>query len=93
MIAGDERVTIMREYGSARECQREAARLRRQGWEIVSVLDRPSTPGRLTPLMALPPPLRREPDREFLVTYVWRATTGRPVPPPPTSPRFGDRLM
>ena len=75
--------TLVREYRSGREYTRDAARLQRAGWEVVSVLERPArrralgrwvqraTGGRAGALFP--------PDVERLVTYVWRGRGPRPA--------------
>jgi hypothetical protein len=73
--------TLVREYRSTREQQRDTTRLARAGWEVVSVLERPAPPGwvRRTTGGRVPWPERHEVER--LVTYVWR---GRGTPAPTT---------
>jgi hypothetical protein len=63
--------TLVREYRRAREHARDAARLQRAGWEVVSILERPAPAGwlaRATGGRAA----WSTPDVERLVTYVWR---------------------
>jgi hypothetical protein len=73
---------MLREYRSAREYQRDAARLCRRGWEVVSVLERPSPPSRLERVAPGLGALLASPGREYLVTYRWLNVRGLPAPRP-----------
>ncbi len=73
---------MLREYRSAHEYQRDAARLCRRGWEIVSVLDREARPGRLERLAPGLSALLAPAGREYLVTYRWLNVRGLPAPRP-----------
>jgi len=64
--------TLIREYRHAGEYQRDAARLQRAGWEVVSVLERPAVAGWLSWMIGGRPGARSGPRMERLVTYVWR---------------------
>ncbi len=72
----------MREYRRGRDYWQDAARLQRDGWEIVSVLERPARAG---PLRRFLQRLTRgrwaalfPSETERLVTYVWRTRGHRP---------------
>ena len=64
--------TLVREYRRAREHARDAARLQRAGWEVVSILERPAPAGWLTRATGGRAAWSTPPDVERLVTYVWR---------------------
>ena len=59
--------TVVREYRSAREYERDVRDRRREGWRVVSVLQRPGQPGAVRRI-AIGSGLAR-PDNEYLVTY------------------------
>lgn len=73
----------MREYRRKRDYERELARLRKDGWRVVSVLERPGSRPRLDRLIGglystvFPPPPER------LVTYSWEGRGARPPRPVP----------
>jgi hypothetical protein len=59
--------TVVREYRSARDYERDVRDRRREGWRVVSVLQRPSQPSSIRRL-AIGWGMAR-PDTEYLVTY------------------------
>ena len=73
-------IQITREYRRQAEYQREAARLCRQGWRLVSALDRPAAPTPLERLSGGVCSLVALPEREFLVTYRWEGAGAAPAP-------------
>ena len=87
----------MREYRRGAEYQRDASRLLRAGWEVVSILERPVPPGWLRRATRGSTARLAPADVERLVTYVWRGR-GREAPPLPVravgrrTGRTGDTL-
>jgi hypothetical protein len=79
---------LVREYRHGAEYQRDAARLQRAGWEVVSILERPVPPGWLRRTTRSPVARLAPADVERLVTYVWR---GRAREAPPPAVRAADR--
>ena len=75
-----EPILITREYHRQAEYQRESTRLCRQGWRIVSALDRPAPPTPLERLSGGLWSLVAPPEREFLVTYRWEGAGPAPGP-------------
>ena len=63
---------LVREYRHDREYQRDAMRLRRSGWVVVSVLERPAPPGWLRRATRGRAGWLASQEVERLVTYVWR---------------------
>jgi hypothetical protein len=59
--------TTVREYKRARDYERDVRQRRREGWRVVSVLQRPGSPGGLR-RFAVGSGLAR-PETEYLVTY------------------------
>ena len=59
--------TVVREYHSAREYERDLRDRRKDGWRVVSVLQRPGQPGAVRRL-AIGSGLARQ-ETEYLVTY------------------------
>jgi hypothetical protein len=82
-------IVVMREYRQQRQYERDLVRLRRDGWRVVSVLERPARPrwqdhvtGGL--YSALFPP-----DPERLVTYQWEGRDPLPAQPVQWRPTDG----
>ena len=75
-----ESILITREYHPQAEFQHESARLCRQGWRIVSALDRPAPPSPLERLSGGVRSLVVPPEREFLITYRWEMAGPAPAP-------------
>lgn len=71
--------TAIREYRGARAYERDARHRRREGWRVVSVLQRPGPPAGLRRLAAGPRLVRA--DTEYLVTY--SRVRQQPTPPRP----------
>ena len=68
MIESDERLeTVVREYRRARDYERDVRHRRREGWRVVSVLQRPGQPSTVR-RVAIGSGLAR-PETEYLVTY------------------------
>src|SRR5688572_27384802 len=68
MIESDERLeTVVREYRRARDYERDVRHRRREGWRVVSVLQRPGQPSTVR-RAAIGSGLAR-PETEYLVTY------------------------
>jgi hypothetical protein len=63
--------TLVREYRRERDYQRDAARLQQAGWQVISVLERPTPPGWLQRATGGRAARRTYPKVERLVTYVW----------------------
>lgn len=80
--------TIVREYRSAREYERDMRQRRRDGWHVVSVLQRPGPPARLRRI-AVGSGLA-QPETEYLVTY--RRAAGHAREPRPLEWLLARRL-
>ena len=79
MVQTETLETVVREYRSARDYERDVRARRRDGWRVVSVIQRPGQPGPVRRLIINWGIARTE--TEYLVTY-YRA----PGPPTQTRP-------
>jgi hypothetical protein len=75
-------VLVMREYRRQRHYERDRERLEREGWKVVSVLERPGRRGALDQLTGGLASALAPPQTERLVTYAWEGVEpgqARPV--------------
>lgn len=70
--------TLVREYRNQREYELDSARLQRDGWQVVSVLERPAPLSRLWRVLGGLWPALATPATERLVTYLWHDRADRP---------------
>jgi len=69
--------TLVREYRNNGDYLRDASRLQRVGWEVVSVLERPVPPDWLRRASGGRLAWPAAPEAERLVTYVWQGRVRR----------------